>query len=40
VRALRRHPAERRAYLALAAAAGILPVRIVVHLAHRAGRGI
>ena len=39
-RTLRGNPLERRAYLALAIAAGILPASSVVRMANRRGRGI
>jgi glycosyltransferase involved in cell wall biosynthesis len=39
-RALRGNPAERRAYLALAVAAGAVPATSVVRMANRRGRGI
>lgn len=39
-RALRNSPRERRAYLALAVALGIIPATSVVRLANRRGRGI
>ena len=39
-RALRGNPAERRAYLALAVASGIVPATSIVRLANRRGRGI
>jgi len=39
-RAIRNNPAERRAYLALAVAAGVLPAGAVVRAANRRGRGI
>ena len=39
-RALRGNPAERRAYLALAVASGIVPAASIVRLANRRGRGI
>ena len=38
--ALRGNPLERRAYLALAVAAGVIPASSVVRLANRRGRGI
>ncbi len=38
--ALRGNPRERRAYLAMAVAAGVLPATTVVRLANRRGRGI
>jgi glycosyltransferase involved in cell wall biosynthesis len=38
--ALRVNPAERRAYLALAVAAGVIPATSIVHAANRRGRGI
>jgi hypothetical protein len=40
LRSLRGNPLERRAYLAMAVAAGILPAASVVKLANRQGRGI
>ncbi|MGD0374771.1 MAG: glycosyltransferase family A protein [Streptosporangiaceae bacterium] len=40
VRALRGNPLERRAYLALAVAAGVIPASSIVRLANRRGRGI
>ncbi len=40
LRALRANPLERRAYLALAVAARVLPATAVVRLANRQGRGI
>ena len=40
MRALRGNPLERRAYLALAVAAGIIPASSIVRLANRRGRGI
>jgi glycosyltransferase involved in cell wall biosynthesis len=40
LRSLRGNPFERRAYLAMAVAAGILPAASVVKLANRQGRGI
>lgn len=39
-KALRGNPRERRAYLAMAVAAGFLPAATVVRLANRRGRGI
>jgi hypothetical protein len=39
-RALRGNPLERRPYLALAVAAGIIPASSIVRLANRRGRGI
>lgn len=39
-RALRGNPAERRAYLALAVAAGVIPASSIVRAANRRGRGI
>lgn len=39
-RALRGNPRERRAYLALAVASGVIPATSVVRLANRRGRGI
>jgi glycosyltransferase involved in cell wall biosynthesis len=39
-RALRGNPAERRAYLALAVATGIVPAAAIVRAANRRGRGI
>jgi glycosyltransferase involved in cell wall biosynthesis len=39
-RALRNNPLERRAYLALAVASGIVSTRSVVRYANRSGRGI
>jgi glycosyltransferase involved in cell wall biosynthesis len=39
-RALRGNPRERRAYLALAVAAGIIPATSIVRMANRRGRGI
>jgi len=39
-RALRGNPAERRAYLALAVTAGVIPATSIVHAANRRGRGI
>lgn len=39
-RALRGNPLERRAYLALAVAAGVIPASSIVRLANRRGRGI
>jgi GT2 family glycosyltransferase len=39
-RALRGNPRERRAYLALAVASGVLPAGLVVRLANSRGRGI
>jgi len=39
-RALRGNPAERRAYLALAVAAGVIPATSIVRAANRRGRGI
>jgi glycosyltransferase involved in cell wall biosynthesis len=39
-RALRGNPRERRAYLALAVASGIVPATAIVRLANRHGRGI
>jgi hypothetical protein len=38
--ALRGNPAERRAYLALAVATGVVPAATIVRLANRRGRGI
>jgi glycosyltransferase involved in cell wall biosynthesis len=38
--ALRGNPAERRAYLALAVAAGVIPATSIVRAANRRGRGI
>ncbi len=38
--ALRNNPLERRAYLALAVAAGLIPAGSIVHWANRRGRGI
>jgi hypothetical protein len=38
--ALRNNPLERRAYLALAVAAGVVPAASVVRLANSRGRGI
>jgi glycosyltransferase involved in cell wall biosynthesis len=38
--ALRSNPAERRAYLALAVASGVVPATMIVRLANRRGRGI
>lgn len=38
--ALRGNPAERRAYLALAVASGVVPATMIVRLANRRGRGI
>ena len=40
LRALRGNPLERRAYLALAVAAGIVPAATIVRLANQRGRGI
>jgi Glycosyl transferase family 2 len=40
LRALRGNPLERRPYLALAVAAGIIPAPSIVRLANRRGRGI
>lgn len=40
LRALRGNPLERRPYLALAVAAGIVPASSIVRLANRRGRGI
>ena len=40
LRALRGNPLERRAYLALAVATGVLPAPSIVRLANRRGRGI
>jgi glycosyltransferase involved in cell wall biosynthesis len=40
MRALRGNPLERRAYLALAVAAGLIPASAIVRLANRQGRGI
>jgi glycosyltransferase involved in cell wall biosynthesis len=40
LRSLRGNPLERRAYLALAVAAGVVPATSIVHLANRHGRGI
>lgn len=40
LRALRGNPRERRAYLALAVAAGVVPAKSVVRAANRRGRGI
>lgn len=39
-RALRNNPLERRAYLALAVASGLIPAGSIVHWANRHGRGI
>ncbi len=39
-RALRNNPLERRAYLALAVASGLIPAGSIVHWANRRGRGI
>ena len=39
MRALRGNPLERRAYLALAVAAGVIPASSIVRLANRRGRG-
>jgi glycosyltransferase involved in cell wall biosynthesis len=39
-RALRGNPRERRAYLALAVAAGVVPATSIVRMANRRGRGI
>lgn len=39
-RALRANPAERRAYLAIAVAAGVIPAASIVRAANRRGRGI
>ena len=38
--ALRGNPAERRAYLAMAVAAGVIPATSIVRAANRRGRGI
>jgi hypothetical protein len=38
--ALRNNPLERRAYLALAVASGVVPATSIVRLANRRGRGI
>jgi hypothetical protein len=40
LRALRANPLERRAYLALAVASGVMPASSIVRLANRKGRGI
>ena len=40
MRALRGNPLERRAYLSLAVAAGVIPAAQIVSLANRRGRGI
>ena len=40
LRALRSNPRERRAYLALAVAAGVVSPKTVVRTANRRGRGI
>jgi hypothetical protein len=40
MRALRGNPLERRPYLALAVAVGIVPAPSIVRLANRRGRGI
>jgi glycosyltransferase involved in cell wall biosynthesis len=40
LRALRKNPAERRAYLALAVAAGLVPARTILRLLNQRGRGI
>jgi Glycosyltransferase like family 2 len=39
-RALRGNPRERRAYLALAVASGVIPATTIVRMANRRGRGI
>jgi hypothetical protein len=38
--ALRNNPLERRAYLALAVVAGVVPATAIVRLANSRGRGI
>lgn len=40
LRSLRKHPGERRAYVALAAGAGLLPPRLAMRLANAAGKGL